>query len=132
MSVSASEIEKMESSKTNVVRRRYTEAYRVEAVQYYLKAKELNREKTIKECAKELGINEKTLDDWVLKYEGAGRVTRERSDEQRALDEARRRIRELDMENEFPRKAAAFFARSQARAKSSGSCRGRGRATASR
>ena len=95
MSVSASEIDKMESrdgSKKKAARRRYTEAYRVEAVQYYLKAREIDPKKTIKECAKELGVNEKTL------------------------DEANRRIGEPGTGNEFPRKASAFFARNQARA----------------
>ena len=117
MSVSASEIDKMESrdgSKKKAARRRYTEAYRVEAVQYYLKAREIDPKKTIKECAKELGVNEKTFNDWVIKYEAAGKVERGRTEEQRALDEANRRIRELEMENEFLKKASAFFARNQA------------------
>jgi len=117
MSVSASEIERMESrdgSKKGATRRRYTEAYRVEAVRYYLKAREIDPKKTIKECAAELGINEKTFNDWVLKYEGAGKVTRARTDEQVELDKANRRIKELELENEFLKKAAAFFARSQA------------------
>jgi len=114
MSVSASEIERMQASKKVTARRRYTEEFRVEAVQYYLKAREIDPKKTIKECAAELGVNEKTFNDWVIKFQDAGRVTRERSDEQRALDEANRRIRELELENEFLKKAAAFFARSQA------------------
>lgn len=114
MSVSASEVEKMESSKKAVVRRRYTEEFRVEAVQYYQKAREIDPKKTIKDCAAELGINEKTFNDWVLKYEGAGKVTRGRTDEQVELDKANRRIRELELENEFLKKAAAFFARNQA------------------
>ena len=114
MSVSASEVEKMEASKKRAVRRRYTEEFRIEAVQYYLKAREIDPKKTIKDCAGELGVNEKTLNDWVIKFRDEGRVTRERSDEQRALDEANRRIRELELENEFLKKAAAFFARSQA------------------
>ena len=66
MSVSASEVEKMESSKKTSVRRRYTEEFRIEAVQYYRKAREIDPKKTIKECAAELGINEKTFNDWVL------------------------------------------------------------------
>jgi transposase len=114
MPVSASEIEKMEATKKKASRRRYTEAYRVEAVQYYLKAREVDPKKTIKECAKELGVNEKTFNDWVIKYEAAGKVERGRTEEQRALDEANRRIRELELENEFLKKASAFFARSLA------------------
>jgi transposase len=47
----------------------------------------------------------------VIKFQDAGKVTRERSEEQKALDEANRRIRELELENEFLKKAAAFFAR---------------------
>ena len=117
MSVSASEIDKMESrygSKKKAARRRYTEAYRVEAVQYYLKAREIDPKKTIKECARELGVNEKTFNDWVIKFQDAGKVERGRTDERRALDEANRRIRELELENEFLKKASAFFARSLA------------------
>ena len=41
MSVSASEVEKMEASKKAASRRRYTEEYRVEAVRYYEKAREI-------------------------------------------------------------------------------------------
>ena len=114
MPVSASEVEKMEASKRVAARRRYTEEFRTEAVQYCLKAREMEPKKTIRECARELGLNDKTLNDWVIKFQGAGRVTRERSEEQRALDKANKRIRELELENEFLKKAAAFFARSQA------------------
>ena len=114
MSVSASEVEKMEASRKSAARRRYTEEFRVEAVQYYLKARELDPKKTIRGCARELGLNDKTLNDWILKFGDQGKVTRGRTDEQRALDEANRRIRELELENEFLKKAAAFFARSQA------------------
>ncbi|MEE1159102.1 MAG: transposase [Atopobiaceae bacterium] len=111
MSVSASEIERLESRPDSKGRRRYTEEYRVEAVKYYEKAREIDPKKTIKDCARELGINDKTLNDWVIKFQDAGKVTRERSEEQKALDEANRRIRELELENEFLKKAAAFFAR---------------------
>ena len=114
MSVSASEVEKMEASRKSATRRRYTEEFRVEAVQYYLKAREIDPRKSITECARELGVNDKTLNDWILKFGDQGKVTRGRTDEQRALDEANRRIRELELENEFLKKAAAFFARSQA------------------
>lgn len=114
MSVSASEIEKLEASKKTVARRRYTEEFRLEAVEYYRKARELDPKKTIKDCARELGLNDKTLNDWILKFDDQGKVTRGRTDEQVELDKANRRIRELENENEFLKKAAAFFARSQA------------------
>lgn len=112
MSVSAGEIEKAESRDRSRLPRQYTEEYRLEAVEYYRKAREADPKKSIRECAAELGINDKTLNDWVIKYGRTGKVTQARTDEQKELDEARRRIRELESENEFLKKAAAFFARS--------------------
>ena len=129
MPVSASEIEKMEATKKKASRRRHTEQYRVEAVQHCLKAREVDPKKTIKECAKELGASEKTLDDWVVRYEAAGKVGRGRTEGQRALDEANRRIGEAGTGNEFPRKASAFFAGIRARATGAGRCWRGGRAT---
>ncbi|RGS49585.1 hypothetical protein DWX86_10625, partial [Olsenella sp. AF21-51] len=66
----------------------------------------------IRECAAELGINDKTLNDWVIKFGRTGKVTQARTDEQKEPDEARRRIGELEGESESLKKAAAFFARS--------------------
>jgi len=111
MSVSASEIERLEKSKRKVARTRYTEEYRLEAVEYYRKAKEIDPKKTITDCARELGINDKTLNDWILKYEGTGRVTQARTDEQLEIDRVKRENERLRRENEFLKKAAAFFAR---------------------
>ena len=65
------------------------------------------------ECCRELGLNSKTVDKWVAKRR------RELSGEpdpragERELREAQKRIRELEMENAFLKKAAAFFAREQ-------------------
>ena len=73
---------------------------------------EADPKKSIRECAAELGINDKTLNDWVIKFGRTGKVTQARTDEQKEPDEARRRIRELESENESLKKAAAFFARS--------------------
>ena len=112
MSVSASEIEKAESRDRSRLPRQYTEEYRLEAVEYYRKAHESDPKKSIRECAAELGINDKTLNDWILKQAKTGRVTQERTDGQKELDAAKKRIREPGSENGFPRKAAAFFARS--------------------
>ena len=112
MSVSASEIEKAESRDRSRLPRQYTEEYRLEAVEYYRTAHESDPKKSIRECAAELGINDKTLNDWILKQAKTGRVTQERTDGQKELDAAKKRIRELESENEFLKKAAAFFARS--------------------
>ena len=111
MSVSASEIEKAESRDRSRLPRQYTEEYRLEAVEYYRKAREADPKKSIRECAAELGINDKTLNEWILKQAKTGRVTQERTDGQKELDAAKKRIRELESENEFLKKAAAFFAR---------------------
>ena len=112
MSVSASEIEKAESRDRSRLPRQYTEEYRLEAVEYYRKAHESDPKKSIRECAAELGINDKTLNEWIIKYGRTGKVTQARTGEQKELEAAKKRIRELESENEFPRKAAAFFARS--------------------
>ena len=67
----------------------------------------------IAQVARELSINEGTLGNWVAAYR------RDHADEEPALDvserarlrEAERIVRELKMENEFLKKAAAYFAR---------------------
>ena len=112
MSVSAGEIEKAESGAKVKAPRQYTEEYRLEAAGHYRKAREADPKKSIRGCAAGLGINDKALNDWVIKFGRTGKAAQARTDGQRELDEARRRIRELESENGFPRKAAAFFARS--------------------
>ena len=113
MYISASEIEKLENTKPKRKTKRYTEEYRLEAVEHYNKMHE-EYKKTITEVANDLGLNAKTLNDWVLKYNATGKVTQARTDEQKQLDAALRRIKELEAENEFLKKAAAFFARTLA------------------
>ncbi len=66
----------------------------------------------IAQIARELGINEGTLGNWVAAYR------HEHADDEPALDlnerarlrEAERLVRELKLENEFLKKAAAYFA----------------------
>ena len=67
----------------------------------------------IAQVARELNINEGTLSNWIARYR------KEHPDEQPPMDvderarlrEAERELRELKMENEFLKKAAAYFAR---------------------
>jgi len=66
----------------------------------------------ITRVAKELGINEGTLGNWVSVYrrEHAGEEPPITVSERVRLRETEREIRELKMENEFLKKAAAYFA----------------------
>lgn len=70
----------------------------------------------IAQVARELGINPGTLANWVATYrrKDAGDVQPELTVDERArLKEQEREIRELRMENEFLKKAAAYFAKEQ-------------------
>jgi len=89
-------------------RRKFSPEFKDEAV----KAVILNS-RPIAQVARELSINEGTLGNWVAAFR------RDRAEEEPALDvserarlrEAERLVRELKMENEFLKKAAAYFAR---------------------
>ena len=89
-------------------RSKYTDEYRDETADYII-----STGRPIAEVCRELGINPKTGGRWVKdrrdRLSGA-KPTREEDAETRAL---RKRIRELEMENAFLKKAAAFFARDQ-------------------
>ncbi|RRF98798.1 MAG: hypothetical protein DUD39_07810 [Coriobacteriaceae bacterium] len=92
MSVSASEIEKAKSRTKPGTPRHYTEEYRLEAIDYYRKARKANPKKSIRGCAAKLEANDKTLNDWIIKHNKTGRVTQARTEEQKELDRANRRI----------------------------------------
>ena len=66
----------------------------------------------IARVAKELGINEGTLGNWVSAYrrDHAGEEPPLAVSERARLRELERESRELKMENEFLKKAAAYFA----------------------
>lgn len=91
---------------------KYSPEFRAEAVQIALSA--LNANKTITETARELEVNPETLRTWVRKHQAeqepaadAGLSAGERA----RLKELERRNRELEMENSFLKKAAAYFAK---------------------
>ena len=67
----------------------------------------------VTECCRELGLNSKTVDKWVAKRRREVSGEPDPRAGERELREARKRIRELEMENAFLKKAAAFFAREQ-------------------
>ncbi len=67
----------------------------------------------IAQVARELGVVEGTLGNWVAQYrkEHAGDEPPLTPHERIQLAESQRELRELRMENEFLKKAAAYFAR---------------------
>ena len=95
--------------------RPYPEQYRKDTADFVLASG-----KTIKQCAKELGLNDKTLSDWVADRRrelGTGGTARLKPAEPKPdpeLAAARKRIREPGLENDFLRRAAAYFARTTA------------------
>ena len=74
----------------------------------------------ITECCAELGLNSKTVNKWVQDRRRELSGGPDPKAEDRVLREARRRIRELEMESAFPKKAAALFAREQGQPRATG------------
>jgi transposase len=69
----------------------------------------------IAQVARELGVNETTLGFWVKAYRvehAPDRLPPGTPDSERVKD-LERRVRDLEMENAFLKKAAAYFAREQ-------------------
>ena len=89
--------------------RTFTAEYREEAVRMVL-----DSSRPIAAVARDLGINEGTLGNWVSKYRAEHPVSEELTIDERArLKELERENRELRMERDFLKKAAAFFAKEQ-------------------
>jgi transposase-like protein len=89
--------------------RKFTPEYRMEAVKMVIEG-----QRPIAAVARDLGINEGTLGNWVQKYRREHPVTEELNLDDRAkLRELERENRELKLQNEFLKKATAYFAREQ-------------------
>lgn len=88
--------------------RKFSPEFRDEAVRLVIEAS-----RPIAQVARELGLNEGTLGNWVTQYraEHADDEPPLTVSERTRLSEAERLLRELRMENEFLKKAAAYFAR---------------------
>ena len=89
--------------------RKYSPEFKEEAVQIALRSS-----KTISETARELDVNPETLRDWVKKHQKLNEPSASAPltlDERARLKEAERRVRELEMEVSFLKKAAAYFAK---------------------
>jgi transposase-like protein len=71
------------------------------------------RSKPIGELARDLGISESCLRNWLAQADADdnGSATRPSSAEKKELAELRKKNRQLELENEILKRAAAYFAR---------------------
>ena len=88
--------------------RKFSPEFREEAARMVVETS-----RPIVDVARELGINETSLGNWVRAYrqKHAGDEPSLQLSERARLRELERRNRELEMENAFLKKAAAYFAR---------------------
>jgi transposase len=91
-------------------RRNYSPEYRNEAVKRVIESS-----RPMAQVARELGILEGTLGNWVAAYRRAhaGEEPQLSLDERVRLREVERELREVKMENEFLKKCASYFAQRQ-------------------
>jgi transposase len=88
--------------------RKFSPEFREEAARMVV-----DTSRSIVDVARELGINETSLGNWVRAYreKRSGDEPPLQLSERARLRELERRNRELEMENAFLKKAAAYFAR---------------------
>ena len=88
-------------------RRRFTDEYKSEAVQYVISSGQ-----RVAEVARNLGIVEATLGRWVAKARENGQVTEPELNvsERAELQRLRKELQQVKMERDFLKKATAFFA----------------------
>jgi transposase len=91
-------------------RRNYSPEYRAAAVKRVIESS-----LPVAKVARELGILEGTLGNWVAAYkrEHADEEPQLTLDERVRLREMERELREVKMENEFLKKCASYFAQRQ-------------------
>lgn len=91
-------------------RRKFSPQFKAEAVQMVVETG-----KPIAEVARDLGIHDGTLGNWVNAYRRANPEPEQSLTpmERARVTELEEENRRLRMENEFLKKAAAFFARTQ-------------------
>ncbi len=88
--------------------RKFSPEFREEAARMVV-----DSSRSIAEVAREIGVSETTLGNWVRTYreEHVGDEPPLELSERARLRELERHTRELEMENAFLKKAAAYFAR---------------------
>ena len=91
-------------TKKKKTRRRFSEEFKAETVKLVKQS-----DRSMSSIAMELGINAKSIGEWVRRAEESGNPIEE--DERAELKRLRRENQELRMEKEILRKATAFFAK---------------------
>ena len=88
-------------------RRSFSPEYKEEAAKLVIETS-----RPIAECARDIGVNEQTLRNWVNAYRKAhaGEEPPLSISERAELRELKEEVRELRLKSEFLGKAAAFFA----------------------
>lgn len=88
-------------------RRKFTPEYKTEAVELVI-----NSARPVAEIARDLGINEGTLGNWVNAAKTRGEIKEKPLDinERARLKELEQEVRRLKMERDLLKKAAAWFA----------------------
>ena len=90
-------------------RKKFTPQFKDEAVKMVIESS-----RPIAEVAREIHVNEGTLGNWCVKYRAEHPASEDLNISDRArLKELERENRELRMERDFLKKAAAFFAKEQ-------------------
>ena len=87
-------------------RRSFTAEYKADAVKLVK-----DSGKSIGQVAKDLDLTETTLRDWLKRSEGTSLRCKLSSDEREELVRLRKEVRVLQMERDFAKKAAVFFAK---------------------
>jgi len=88
-------------------RRKFTPEYKAEAVQFVISSGQ-----PVAEVARNLGIVEGTLGNWVAKARENGQVSEPELNvsERAELQRLRKELQQVKMERDFLKKATAFFA----------------------
>ena len=87
-------------------RRSFTAEYKADAVKLVK-----DSGKSVGQIAKDLDLTETALREWVKRSEGTSLRSKLSSDEREELVRLRRENRTLQMERDFAKKAAVFFAK---------------------
>jgi len=86
--------------------KRYTEEFKIEAVKQVTE-----RDYSVREVAKRLGVTTSSLNSWVKKYGNGPRHTAQLDDHQAEIRRLRAELKRVTEERDILKKATAYFAK---------------------